>query len=121
MYTTDEMEKRKSPAPDRIQTLHLSVMRRVLYRCATTAATVLILLFYNPFISDPSSGTGVDTEGNTPDTSRLMIATRDTFGSEARPVGGGLANFLIDRASKNSVLANYCESLFICENNAREQ
>ena len=41
--TTERMEKRKSPAPDWIQTHDLSVKRRTLYRCAlyrfaTTAA-----------------------------------------------------------------------------------
>ena len=37
-HTTDEIENRKSPAPGMIQSHDLSGMRRVLYRCATTAA-----------------------------------------------------------------------------------
>ena len=37
-HTSDRIEKIKSPAPSGIQTHDLLVMRRVLCRCATTAA-----------------------------------------------------------------------------------
>ena len=43
-HTTDEIEKRKSPALSGIQTYNLSVTRRVLYRSATTAAQVALIV-----------------------------------------------------------------------------
>ena len=46
VHTTDRIEKSKKPAPDRIRTHDVSVMRCVLYRCATTAASLNILNKY---------------------------------------------------------------------------
>ena len=45
-YWDDREEKKKRPAPGGIQTHDLSVMRRALYRCATTPA--LLQLPNNP-------------------------------------------------------------------------
>ena len=48
-HTTDEIEKRKSPAPGRVRTRDLFVPKCLLYRCAATAAHnqhTLSLLMY---------------------------------------------------------------------------
>ena len=53
----DEIEKRKSPASGRIRTHVLSVTRRVLYRCATTAALASSILIFRCFWTSSSRST----------------------------------------------------------------